>query len=111
MFKLNHGYVLLHPDRGVYVGRCLERTYWSKLNAAGRDVVATFESRASAIVHLDTWEGAWLQPGELAEFTCHRVLVDVPGGWASVQALRVAGLEEHIGELAHPGWAQAPGHC
>jgi hypothetical protein len=111
MHRLHRGYVLTHPHRGVYVGCSAGRTYWSRLDAAGRDVVATFASRASAIVHLDSWEGGYLDPSALAEFDCHPVLVDLPGGWASVAALRVAGLEALIGELAHPAWANPPGRC
>ncbi|MDO9713033.1 hypothetical protein [Paracraurococcus lichenis] len=111
MFTLSHGYVLLHPDRGIYVGRSAEQTYWSKIGAAGRNVVATFRSRAEAVVHLDAWLGLRLDPEELSEFTCHYVLIDVPGGWASCWALRVAGLEEHIGELAHPCWDNPMGQC
>lgn len=111
MHRLHRGWVLVHPEWGIYVGHSQDRTYWSRLNAAGRDAVATFASRASAIVHLDAWEGGSLGPAALAEFGCHPVLVDIPGGWASVEALRVAGLEPELGELAHAGWGNRAGRC
>ena len=105
------GFVLVHPQRGVYVGRTQDFTFWSKLDAAGRDAVATFESEATARIHVAVWDSAQHTQGMEDEFFCYPVTVDVPGGWASVAALRAAGLDEHLGELFHPGWGNPAGNC
>jgi hypothetical protein len=107
----NRGFVLIHPERGVYVGRTHDLTFWSKLDGAGRDAVATFENEATARVHIEVWEGGWIGDGFETEFRCHPVTVDVKGGWASIAALRAAGLADYLGELAHAGWRNAPGRC
>lgn len=105
------GYVLVHRALGIYVGRSPASAYWSKLNAAGRNRVATFPSEAMARWHIEVWEGGWPDDSPLAELSLHQVRVDRPGGWASIEALRHAGLQDHLGELAHPAWAAANGHC
>lgn len=108
----NHrGFVLVHPQRGVYVGRTQDVVFWSKLDAAGRDAVATFESEATALVHVAAWDCVQHGQSPENEFCCYPVTVDVPGGWASVAALRAAGLDEHLGELFHPGWGNPAGNC
>lgn len=107
----NRGYVVVHLALGLYVGRTPALSYWSKLNAAGRDAVATFPSEALARFHVELWEGGWPDDAQLAGIALHPVDVDRPGGWASIAALRAAGLEDHLGELAHPGWSHDAGHC
>lgn len=103
------GFVVVHAALGLYVGRTPNLSYWSKLNAGGRDAVATFRSEVLARWHVEVWEGGW--PEDDRELLLHPVTVDRPGGWASIAALRAAGLEEHLGELAHPGWTRGAGHC
>ncbi|MFZ6765343.1 MULTISPECIES: hypothetical protein [Acetobacterales] len=105
------GFVLLHTALGLFVGRTPSQSYWSKLNAAGRDAAATFPSEALARLHVEIWEGGWPEDERLNELELHPVRIDRPGGWASVAALREAGLERHLGELAHRAWARQGGHC
>jgi hypothetical protein len=105
------GYVVLHTGLGLYVGRTPSLSYWSKLNAAGYDAVATFPSEALARFHVELWEGGWPEDEALSELMLLPVTIDRPGGWASITALRAAGLDEHLGELAHPGWKKPGGHC
>jgi len=105
------GFVVVHAALGLYVGRTPSLSYWSKLDAGGRDAVATFASEALARWHVELWEGGWPEDEGQAELMLHPVTIDRPGGWASIAALRAAGLEEHLGELAHPGWKHAAGHC
>ncbi|WBV45534.1 hypothetical protein [Pseudoroseomonas cervicalis] len=105
------GFVVLHAALGLYVGRTPSLSFWSKLNAAGHDAVATFASEALARFHVELWEGGWPEDAAAAGLHVLPVRVDRPGGWASIQALRSAGLEEHLGEMAHPGWAGTGGHC
>ncbi|MBO1076044.1 hypothetical protein [Roseomonas marmotae] len=105
------GFVLIHRDLGLYVGRTFAQSFWSKLNGAGRQAVATFPSEAQARWHIDLWEGGWPEDQAACGLSLHPVGVDLPDGWASITALRAAGLGEHLGELAHPGWRAATGHC
>lgn len=105
------GFVVVHEVLGLYVGRTLHLSYWSKLNAAGRDAVATFPSEALARWHVEIWEGGWPEDERHAGLALHAVAIDRPGGWASVAALRAAGLDAHLGELAHPAWKIPAGHC
>jgi hypothetical protein len=105
------GYVVVHQALGLYVGRTSALGCWSKLNAGGRDAVATFPSEALARFHVELWEGGWPEDAAEAGIALHLVQVDRPGGWASIAALRAAGLEDHLGELAHPGWARPAGTC
>jgi hypothetical protein len=105
------GFVLLHQGLGLYVGRTMAQSFWSKLNGAGRRAVATFPTEAQARWHMDLWEGGWPDDGEAIGLTLHPVTVDLPDGWASLDALRAAGLGEHLGELAHSGWRNAAGAC
>jgi hypothetical protein len=106
----NQGFVLIHPILGLYVGRGLNKSYWSKLDAAGRDSVATFADPAQARWHVELWEGGWPED-EAKNLRVQAVQIDRDGGWASVAALRDAGLEDHLGELAHPGWMLQGGRC
>lgn len=108
---VSKGYVVVHQGLGLYVGRTPALACWSKLNAAGRDAVATFPSEAQARFHVELWEGGWPDDAAQAGIALHAVDVDRPGGWASIAALRAAGLEDHLGELAHPAWGSSPGHC
>ncbi|MCQ4159926.1 hypothetical protein NON00_08285 [Roseomonas sp. GC11] len=105
------GFVVVHTALGLYVGRTPSLSYWSKLNAAGRDAVATFPSEALARWHVEVWEGGWPEDERTAGLALYPVKIDRPGGWASIQSLREAGLEEHLGELAHPGWNGRAGKC
>ncbi|EHL99810.1 hypothetical protein HMPREF9946_02956 [Acetobacteraceae bacterium AT-5844] len=105
------GFVLIHRELGVYVGRAPNMSCWSKLNAAGQVAVATFPSEAKARWHVDIWEGGWIEDQTASGLSLHSVEVDLPDGWASITALRAAGLEEHLGELAHAGWCNRPGQC
>ncbi|MBO1080524.1 hypothetical protein [Roseomonas haemaphysalidis] len=105
------GWVLLHQGLGLYVGRSPALSYWSKLNGAGRVAVATFPTEAKARWHVDLWEGGWPEDHDRAGLSLHPVVVDLPDGWASLTAIRAAGLGEHLGELAHQGWRAAPGQC
>lgn len=105
------GFVLIHRELGVYVGRAPNMSCWSKLNAAGHVAVATFPSEAKARWHVDIWEGGWIEDQTASGLSLHSVEVDLPDGWASITALRAAGLEEHLGELAHAGWCNRPGQC
>jgi hypothetical protein len=111
MPSFNKGFVLLHQGLGLYVGRMPARSCWSKLNGAGRRAVATFPSEAQARFHVDLWEGGWPEDEVAFGLSLHPVQVDLPDGWASLDALRAAGLEDHLGELAHPGWRALPGLC
>ena len=105
------GYVLLHRGLGLYVGRSPGQAYWSKLNGSGRVAVATFPTEAKARWHVDLWEGGWPDDHERAGLSLHPVVVDLPDGWASLASLTAAGLAEHLGELAHPGWHGHGGRC
>jgi hypothetical protein len=105
------GFVVVHHALGVYVGRTPSLSCWSKLNAAGRAAVATFPSEAKARWHVDLWEGGWPDEQSASGLSLHPVSVDLPDGWASIGSLRAAGLEEHLGELAHAGWRNTPGQC
>ena len=105
------GFVLVHRRLGIYVGRTPAMPCWSKLNAAGRHAVATFATAAAVRRHFDLWEGGWPEDGEAADLVLHEVMVDLPDGWASLAALRAAGLQDDLGELAHPAWREPQGHC
>jgi hypothetical protein len=105
------GFVVLHSGLGLYVGRTPGLSYWSKLNAAGHEAVATFASEALARFHVELWEGGWPEDEGAGELLLLPVNIDRPGGWASISALRAAGLDDHLGELAHSGWKQPAGHC
>jgi hypothetical protein len=105
------GFVVIHRDLGVYVGRAPNLSCWSKLNAAGRVAVATFPTEAKARWHVDLWEGGWPDDQVVVGLSLHLVEVDLPDGWASIAALRAAGLEEHLGELAHAGCPSRHGRC
>jgi hypothetical protein len=105
------GFVLLHQGLGLYVGRLPSRSCWSKLNGGGRRAVATFATEALARWHVDLWEGGWPEDEAAFGLSLHPVQVDLPDGWASLEALRAAGLEDHLGELAHAAWRGSAGHC
>jgi len=105
------GFVVVHAALGLYVGRTPGSSYWSKLDSGGRDAVATFASEALARWHVELWEGGWPEDERGCDLELHPVTVDRPGGWASIAALRAAGLEDHLGELAHPGWRAPAGRC
>lgn len=105
------GFVLVHQALGLYVGRLPTQSCWSKLNGAGRRAVATFPTEAQARWHVDLWEGGWPEDEVAFGLSLHPVRVDLPDGWASLEALRAAGLDEHLGELAHAGWRGTAGHC
>lgn len=109
--ELGRGFVLVHEALGLYVGRTVSNSFWSKLNAAGRDSVATFPSEALARWHVEVWEGGWPEDAQQAGLSISPVSIDRPGGWASVAALRAAGLDDHLGELAHAGWGRKAGNC
>jgi hypothetical protein len=105
------GFVLVHQALGLYVGRLPTQSCWSKLNGAGRRAVATFATEAQARWHVDLWEGGWPEDEVAFGLSLHPVQVDLPDGWASLEALRAAGLDEHLGELAHTGWRSTAGRC
>lgn len=49
-------YVITHPDQGIYLGCFMGLGFWSKLDAAGQDSAATFESIEQAKEHISSWD-------------------------------------------------------
>lgn len=99
--------VVVHPEFGIYVGSCLGMGFWTKLDCAGQDGVVSFEDEADARDFISGWE----QNGDPSVYTYHEVVPDGDAVYCTAQALVDAGLEDHLGEMAHPGWANQPGHC
>jgi hypothetical protein len=80
-------FLIVHPEYGIYLGRCLGLGFWSKLDPVGQPSACTFESQGQAEAHMARWvEG----PPEGVRF--HPVEPD-DGPYATVAAWVAAGLE------------------
>ena len=100
--------VIVHPRDGIYVGHALGFAFWSNLDAVGQPAVPSFPSEAEARAHVASWAGDY-NPDDY-----HYPVVepDYEDNYCTPAALRKAGLEEHLGELAHAAeWNQPAGHA
>lgn len=95
--------VIVHPERGIFIGEFLGMGFWTKWEVAEQSCVVTFEDEADARDYVSGWTG---DHEAIAAFTYHPVAPDMPRNGASAAALRAAGLEDHLGLLAHPAWAE-----
>ena len=84
--------VIVHPEMGVLVEARLGSPYWSKEDTRGRDTVLSFEDEAGAREFLDCLDG---DHSEGVAFHA----VDADGEDVTIDELRDAGLEEHLGGL------------
>lgn len=89
--RTSPGYVLVHPERGVYLGNCLGFGFWSKWDPVGQDCAIVFPTQLDANEHAWSWEGD-IDP----LVRVHPITADVhhDGAWyASVDACVKSGLD------------------
>lgn len=86
--------VITHPEQGIYVGSAMGLGFWSLWDAAGQTQAVTFPDESDARDYVSGWQ-------ELNDPETYGY-VAVPTanpGYATVDELREAGLEEMLGEL------------
>lgn len=87
------GVVITHSEMGIFVGAAI-MAFWSKLDAAGQDRVATFESKEQALEFMGEWGHD--------QHTDGYAFVEVETeaySYATIDELKAAGLEEELGDL------------
>lgn len=95
--------VIVHPKMGIYLGCALGLGFWSKLDAAGQTMATTFENEAQARGHVASWD----ELNQPDDYAYARVLVTEPGA-ATIDEMRQAGLDEHLGLLVEPEESPSP---
>lgn len=85
------GFVIVHPELGVYLGCCLGLGFWSKLDPVGQSAAVVFDSPEQAAAHVASWDDF------TDNWTTHPVTPD-KNGYASVAACVAAGLEGWVDE-------------
>lgn len=94
------GYVLTHPQNGIYLGSFLGLGFWSALDSGGQDAAVVFESPEAAMAFASTWGMEGMDPTERAQclgaLRCVEVVIDSPQGsdnYASMESCQAAGLD------------------
>ncbi len=84
------GIVIVHPERGIFIGECMGLGFWSRLDPVGQPAAVAFESEETAREVLLSWG----EDPDLFRFA--EVDVDIPDrvawGYASIDACARAGL-------------------
>lgn len=94
--KPKTGFVLVHPDDGVYLGSLMGLGFWSKLDPAGQECAVAFETPEKAREHAASWDSSREDhQAYLESLKCVEVEIDSPDGepYASVDACIKAGLD------------------
>lgn len=85
--------VIVHESDGIFIGASLGMAFFSKLDAAGQTNVCTFVDEADARDFISEWKPAV----DADSFTF--VEVDTDKGYADIEELCAAGLQDEIGFL------------
>ena len=94
--KPKKGFVLVHPENGIYLGNCMGLGFWSKLDPAGQECAVAFETPEKAREHAASWDSSRVDhQAYLESLKCVEVEIDSPDGepYASVDACIKAGLD------------------
>lgn len=86
--------VITHPEQGIYVGSAMGLGFWSLWDAAGQVEAVTFPDESTARDYVRGWQN--LNDPETYGYA---EVTTAGAGFATVEELKEAGLEELLGEL------------